>query len=183
MKNITFLILLNYFLFSQISFSQTLIGASVTQVELSSTTTVVDGDSGSSAEFAASSLRLDVDGNQITIRALGGFNIGVSTLNFNFSGGTFGSITGASVNLGSSTADTSGVGASFTATSVALTGLSGKSLTASTEFIFDITLAAANTVPTVITTSASSIGNTSATLGGNVTEDGGATVTEKGIVY
>jgi len=38
-------------------------------------------------------------------------------------------------------------------------------------------------VPTVTTTTASSIASTSATIGGNVTNDGGDTVTERGIVW
>ncbi|WMJ72346.1 Ig-like domain-containing protein [Cytophagaceae bacterium ABcell3] len=38
-------------------------------------------------------------------------------------------------------------------------------------------------LPTVTTSSPTSITTTSATLGGNVTDDGGATVTERGIVY
>ncbi|OYU95653.1 MAG: hypothetical protein CFE21_10970 [Bacteroidetes bacterium B1(2017)] len=45
------------------------------------------------------------------------------------------------------------------------------------------TLAAPTLAPTVLTSSATSIGITSATLGGNVTNAGTATVTERGIVY
>ena len=39
------------------------------------------------------------------------------------------------------------------------------------------------TIPTVTTSSATSISYTSATVGGTVTDDGGATVTERGVVY
>ena len=39
------------------------------------------------------------------------------------------------------------------------------------------------TIPTVTTSSATSISYTSATIGGTVTDDGGATVTERGVVY
>ena len=42
---------------------------------------------------------------------------------------------------------------------------------------------AAIAIPTVTTSSATSISYTSATVGGNVTDDGGATVTERGVVY
>ena len=39
------------------------------------------------------------------------------------------------------------------------------------------------TIPTITTSSATSISYTSATVGGTVTDDGGATVTERGVVY
>jgi len=60
---------------------------------------------------------------------------------------------------------------------------SGTSISTVNEFLFKIEVAAANSSPTVSTTTVNSITTTSAILGGNVIADGGATVTERGIVY
>lgn len=55
------------------------------------------------------------------------------------------------------------------------TGVSNKTYTISITRLLN--------VPTITTSSPTSIGSESATLGGNVTDDGGATITERGVVY
>jgi len=179
-------------------------GSSVTSVELTQTTTV-DGSDHSldavipqatySVEFELSggteNMYLDVDDNKIVLGMRNSTSLIVDSLTFNFSGGTFGSITGASFNSGASTGtNTTGVSASFTATSVTISGLLSKDFSQGFGLgvigtvVFDISATGIiSTAPTVTTTAASSLTTTSATLGGNVTNDGGATVTERGIVY
>ncbi len=139
MKNIIFLLALNCFLFHQTSFSQGLSGSNVEFVELSSSTSVNNSDDeldvtpaqpGYNVEFeigSSSNMYVDVDGNKIVFGARNSTTLTVDDITFNFSGGAFGSITGASFNSGASTGtNTSGVSASFTGSSVTLSGLQNK---------------------------------------------------------
>ncbi|CAM1341956.1 Protein of unknown function precursor containing a C-terminal secretion signal [Tenacibaculum aestuarii] len=150
-------------------FSQTLSGASVEFVELGQTKTVNGSDQSLDAtpaqatydvEFKVSgeNYYVDVDGDKIIIGARNGTVISaVSSITFNFSGGTFSSITGASFNSGASTGtNTSGVSASFTATSVTISGIQNKDFAQGYGLgnmgtvVFDITTAGvANTAPVI----------------------------------
>ena len=150
-------------------FSQTLSGASVEFVELSQTKTVNGSDQSLDAtpaqatydvEFKVSgeNYYVDVDGDKIIIGARNGTVISaVTSITFNFSGGTFSSIIGASFNPGASTGtNTSGVSASFTATSVTISGIQNKDFAQGYGLgnmgtvVFDITTAGvANTAPVI----------------------------------
>ena len=158
MKKIIFLLALNCFLFHQTSFSQGLSGSNVEFVELTSSTSVNNSDDELDAtpaqadynvEFeigSTSNMYVDVDGNKIVFGARNGTTLTVDEITFNFSGGTFGGIIGASFNSGASTGtNTSGVSVSFTATSVTLSGLQdtdfsqGFGLGQMGTLVFDIT--------------------------------------------
>ncbi|MGO3719594.1 MAG: beta strand repeat-containing protein, partial [Mesonia hippocampi] len=150
-------------------FSQTLSGASVEFVELNQTKTVNGSDQSLDAtpaqatydvEFkvAGENYYVDVDGDKIIIGARNGSVISaVTSITFNFSGGTFSSIIGASFNSGASTGtNTSGVSASFTATSVTISGIQNKDFAQGHGLgnmgtvVFDITTAGvANTAPVI----------------------------------
>ncbi|WP_417785532.1 T9SS type A sorting domain-containing protein [Tenacibaculum sp.] len=150
-------------------FSQTLSGASVEFVELGQTKTVNGSDQSLDAtpaqatydvEFKVSgeNYYVDVDGDKIIIGARNGTVISaVNSITFNFSGGTFSSIIGASFNSGASTGtNTSGVSASFTATSVTISGIQNKDFAQGYGLgnmgtvVFDITTAGvANTAPVI----------------------------------
>ena len=158
MKKIIFLLALNCFLYHQTSFSQGLSGSNVEFVELTSSTSVNNSDDELDAtpaqadynvEFeigSTSNMYVDVDGNKIVFGARNGTTLTVDEITFNFSGGTFGGIIGASFNSGASTGtNTSGVSVSFTATSVTLSGLQdtdfsqGFGLGQMGTLVFDIT--------------------------------------------
>ncbi|WP_375334260.1 gliding motility-associated C-terminal domain-containing protein [Flagellimonas sp. C4] len=139
MKKIIFLLALNCFLFHQTSFSQGLSGSNVEFVELSSSTSVNNSDDeldatpaqpGYNVEFeigSSSNMYVDVDGNKIVFGARNSTTLTVDDITFNFSGGAFGSITGASFNSGASTGtNTSGVSVYFIGSSVTLSGLQNK---------------------------------------------------------
>ncbi|MBB4119762.1 hypothetical protein GGR32_002068, partial [Mesonia hippocampi] len=150
-------------------FSQTLSGASVEFVELSQTKTVNGSDQSLDAtpaqatydvEFkvAGENYYVDVDSDKIIIGARNGSVISaVTSITFNFSGGTFSSIIGASFNPGASTGtNTSGVSVSFTATSVTISGIQNKDFAQGYGLgnigtvVFDITTAGvANTAPVI----------------------------------
>ncbi|WP_338194563.1 gliding motility-associated C-terminal domain-containing protein [Flagellimonas marinaquae] len=174
MKKIIFLLALNCFLFHQTSFSQGLSGSNVEFVELSSSTSVNNSDDeldatpaqpGYNVEFeigSSSNMYVDVDGNKIVFGARNSSTLTVDDITFNFSGGAFGSITGASFNSGASTGtNTSGVSASFTGSSVTLSGLQNKNfaqgfaLGQMGTLVFDITtIGASCSAPTAAATSA-----------------------------
>ncbi|MCA0959819.1 gliding motility-associated C-terminal domain-containing protein [Muricauda ruestringensis] len=174
MKKIIFLLALNCFLFHQTSFSQGLSGSNVEFVELSSSTSVNNSDDeldatpaqpGYNVEFeigSSSNMYVDVDGNKIVFGARNSTTLTVDDITFNFSGGAFGSITGASFNSGASTGtNTSGVSASFTGSSVTLSGLQNKNfaqgfaLGQMGTLVFDITTVGAScSAPIAAATSA-----------------------------
>ncbi|BDW93756.1 hypothetical protein MACH07_25880 [Flagellimonas marinaquae] len=149
-------------------------GSNVEFVELSSSTSVNNSDDeldatpaqpGYNVEFeigSSSNMYVDVDGNKIVFGARNSSTLTVDDITFNFSGGAFGSITGASFNSGASTGtNTSGVSASFTGSSVTLSGLQNKNfaqgfaLGQMGTLVFDITtIGASCSAPTAAATSA-----------------------------
>ena len=163
----------------------TLDGASVTFEELSQTKTIDGSDddlnhSGSpqatyNVEFEISggldNGYVDIDGDRLVIGQRNGASITVSDLNFTFSGGTFSTITGATINTTDSDADNySGVSVSVSGgNKVTLSGMNTTSFSSTTtvkSIVIDITStgsAPSNTAPTDITLNTNTVNQSDGT--------------------
>ena len=143
----------------------TLDGATVEQVELATSTVVVDSDddlTGASATYdvefnlsgGVENLYADIDAGQITIAGRNGTSISIDEINFNFSGGSLDQITAVTLNSAESTADSleGTVTASFTSNSITLEGLNGAVFSNTTtvqSIVFDITTTTTSSAPTI----------------------------------
>ncbi|KOF02518.1 hypothetical protein OB69_12165, partial [Roseivirga seohaensis subsp. aquiponti] len=167
-----------------------LAGATVEFVELTSTKTVNNSDDnllGAAADYnvefqigSIKNLYVDIDESTLTLAGRNGSTINANVINFNFSGGTYGAITGASINTLESSVNTTGLSISHTANSVTITGLLNFDFSNNVTIgavVFNIVTsgaAADNTAPVFenLTPVASSITRSSFILSADIDESG-----------
>ncbi|WP_157716563.1 hypothetical protein, partial [Roseivirga ehrenbergii] len=167
-----------------------LAGAAVEFVELTSTKTINNSDDnllGAAADYSVEfeigsnkNLYVDFDEATLTLAGRNSSTINANVINFNFSGGTFGTITGASINTLESSINTTGLSISHTANSIAISGLLNFDFSNNVTIgavVFNIVTSGAvsdNTAPSFenSTPSSSSVTQTGFTLGTDIDEAG-----------